>query len=647
MSTSDEAFQDDETVAAAPAAPAGDPPGTPEPPAPLSGFAALGLSPAVLEALARKGFEEPTRIQAEVIPLLLGGATDIVAQSHTGTGKTAAFGLPLLELLQPVKGPVQALVLVPTRELAIQVSEELNSLRPRGAKGGDLHIVPVYGGQSYELQFRHFRQGVDIVVGTPGRIIDHLQRGSLKLDQVQYVVLDEADEMLDMGFIDDIEAILGMCTTRRSMLLFSATMPGRIRDVASTWMRDIKHVSVKSSQLTTSLTEQLYFEVMERDKFEALGRIIDIEPDFYGLVFCRTKVESDNVANRLIERGYDADTLHGDVSQAMREKVLDKFRRKLITVLVATDVAARGIDVDCLTHVINYSLPTDAESYVHRIGRTGRAGREGTAITFVSPEEFRKLRYIQQASRSEIRREKVPSIEEVLARKRQRIFAQLAGLTGPSMPDGSEGGPEAVPEAFLELADELLNQADAKGTETRDLIAALLHHGLRDELDAGRYRKITEIEPGGRKRRDDFGQRGAEREFNRDREDYGPPRERSIPEGSVRLYVARGKADGFTKPRLVEFIRKNAKVRDRDIDGVEVYEFYSFISVPLAEAERILHAFQSGEAERGKDGKPIVRPADAAGSGGGKFRDRGPGGHHGGHYGKKPYGKFRDRRDRE
>jgi ATP-dependent RNA helicase DeaD len=610
-------------------------------PPPLSGFAALGLSQAVLDALAKKGFEEPTKIQSEVVPLLLKGDVDIIAQSHTGTGKTAAFGLPLLELLTPKRGPTQALILVPTRELAIQVSEELNSLRPkRGDSNGDLHIVPIYGGQSYELQFRHFRQGIDIVVGTPGRLIDHLQRGSLVLDQVQYVVMDEADEMLDMGFIDDIEAILGMCTTRKHMLLFSATMPSRIKDVASTWMKNAKHVAVTTSQLNASLTEQIYFEVLERDKFEALGRIIDIEPDFYGLVFCRTKVESDNVATRLIERGYDADTLHGDVSQAMREKVLDKFRRKLITVLVATDVAARGIDVDSLTHVINYSLPTDAESYVHRIGRTGRAGREGTAITFVSPEEFRKLRYIQSASKSDIRREKVPSIEEVLASKRQRIFSQLSDMYTVS-PD------EAIPTAFLELADELLTQADGRGSDTRNLIATLLHHQLRDELDAGRYRQITELEPGGRRpmgRNDSFGRNDGFGRNDRGPGDFGPPRERNIPEGAVRLYVARGKADGFTKPRVVEFIRKAAKTRDRDIDGVEVYEFYSFITVPQVEAERILGIFNSGDSERGRDGKPIVRPADAGGSGG--PQRRGPPSHgpaHGpGH--KKPYNKFKNNR---
>lgn len=638
--------------------------------APLSGFAELGLSAATLVALAKKGFEEPTKIQSEVIPLLLKGNTDIIAQSHTGTGKTAAFGLPLLELLKPAHGPVQALVMVPTRELALQVSEELNSLRPRHEGGnGDLHIVPVYGGQSYELQFRHFRQGVDIVVGTPGRIIDHLQRGSLNLSTVQYVVLDEADEMLDMGFIDDIEAILGTCTDRKHMLLFSATMPPRIRDISATWMKNAKHVAVTSSQLTNSLTEQIYFEVLERDKFEALGRIIDIESEFYGLVFCRTKVESDMVCTRLTERGYDSDVLHGDISQSMREKVLDKFRRKVLSVLVATDVAARGIDVEHLTHVINYSLPADPESYVHRIGRTGRAGREGTAITFVSPEEFRKLRYIQNASRSEIRREKVPSIEDVLASKRQRLFDELSGLTGTKPSDlsssddasgiatnfaaeASRGTGKPVPQPFLELADELINRAADNGTDQRGLISAILYHTMRDELDAGRYRKITELEPGGR-RRDSFDRppRDFDRGFERNDRSFEPREPRSVPEGSIRLYVARGRADGFTKPRVVEYIRKTAKTRDKDIDGVEIYEFFSFISVPQPEAERILQIFQSGEAERGRDGKPIVRRADPTRDTGGAPRPRSSGhpsshrGPAGGH--SMPYGKFRDGRRRD
>ena len=383
----------------------------------VANFEALGLSTETLQALTKKGFEEPTPIQALTIPLLLQDTNDIIGQAQTGTGKTAAFGLPIIERITPQGGMVQAIILTPTRELAIQVAEEMSSFR------GNRHIsiLPVYGGQAIEGQLRRLRRGVDIVVGTPGRIIDHLNRGSLDLNSITHMVLDEADEMLNMGFIEDIETILSKTPYKKRMLLFSATMPAPILKLASNYMRNHQIIKAPSAQLTVSATDQIYFEVRASDKYEALCRIIDLEPEFYALVFCRTRLQVDDLSQALQDRGYDAAGLHGEISQAQRERTLDKFRNKKISILVATDVAARGIDIVDLTHVLNYSLPQDPESYIHRIGRTGRAGKEGTAITFITPAEYRKLLYIQRITKTEIRKEQLPRIKDIIKSKLFKI----------------------------------------------------------------------------------------------------------------------------------------------------------------------------------------------------------------------------------
>jgi len=373
-------------------------------------FEHLGLSQRVLDAIYKKGFEEPSRIQTLTIPVMLRNDTNIIAQAQTGTGKTAAFGLPLIEMINSGERSVQALIITPTRELAIQVSEEIASLK--GSSG--IQVIPIYGGQSIDQQLRRLKKGVHIVVGTPGRVIDHIKRKTLNLKDIEYLILDEADEMLNMGFIEDMEEIISHTNSQKRTLLFSATMPLRIKALASKYMGDYEFITVKKQQLTTNLTEQIYYEVKAADKFEALCRIIDIEEDFYGLVFCRTKNDVDSVVGHLIERGYDADAIHGDISQGQREKTLDKFKKKRINVLVATDVAARGIDVSNLTHVINYSLPHDPESYVNRIGRTGRAGKQGTAITFITPSEYRKLMFIQRIAKTDIKKSKVPNIKDII-----------------------------------------------------------------------------------------------------------------------------------------------------------------------------------------------------------------------------------------
>jgi len=523
-------------------------------------FKSLGLSNTTISALMEKGFEEPTPIQEATIPLLLQGEFDVVGQAQTGTGKTAAFGLPIIEKISNNTRSVQTLVLVPTRELALQVSEELNSLK--GKK--KLTIVPIYGGQSMEQQISKLKRGIDIVVGTPGRILDHIKRKKLKLQHISYLVLDEADEMLNMGFIEDIEKILEHANPDRNTLLFSATMPKEIMAIAKNYMREYQVVKVTKQQLTTNLTEQIYFQVNEADKFEALCRIVDIEFDFYGLVFCRTKNDVSRIAGHLVDRGYDADALHGDISQYQREEVLKKFRKKRINILVATDVAARGMDIKDLTHVINYALPQDPDSYVHRVGRTGRAGKEGTAITFVTPSEFKKITRIQKAVKSDIRLEKIPRVREIVRAKRARIKRDLFRLVN-----------EEMDSSYLKMANDLLEENDPER-----VLAALLKYAFHKHLDTSHYHEI--------------GQARANKVSNVDQK------------GKTRLFIALGKEDGMSEKKLVQFIKKGSNVRRERIKNIRLFDEYSFVTVPYKDAEVILKMF-GGKKKPGK--RPIIERA--------------------------------------
>ena len=529
-------------------------------------FRELGLSEDIIKALEKKGFEEPTPIQKETIPMLLNGSKDIIGQAQTGTGKTAAFGLPILQKITSHKNYVQAIVVAPTRELAIQVAEELNSYKTDRS----IRILSVYGGQSIDQQLRRLRSGVDIVVGTPGRLIDHLRRKSLKLDKANYVVLDEADEMLNMGFREDIESILEYVNETRQMLLFSATMPREILSIAKRFMGEYNIVKVKKQQLTTHLTEQIYFEVNRNDKFEALSRIVDIEKGFYGIVFCRTKVDVDTVASRLAERGYDSDALHGDISQHQRERILRKFKSRQINVLVATDVAARGLDISDLTHVINYSLPQDPESYIHRIGRTGRAGREGTAITFITPEEYRKLMYIQKVAKSEIKKQEVPQVKDIIDIKRNRIMETLKATIENGRFD-----------YYKEMAEDLTADVDPM-----EVICALLKNNYKDELEAKNYNKIRVSNSVVDKK------------------------------GKTRLFIALGKEDGMNLKKLIEFIQKEVEIDAKSIRDIKVLETFSFVTMPFAEAEVVLEAFRKKKKGR----KSIVEKANDKGGGGGRSR---------------------------
>jgi ATP-dependent RNA helicase DeaD len=387
-------------------------------------FAELGVSPEILKAVDKLGYEEASPIQTAVIPLALKGR-DVVGQSATGSGKTAAFAIPAIELSKAQLHKVQCLILCPTRELAVQVAEETGKLLlfKRG-----LHVVPIYGGQSYERQFRALAAGVQIVIGTPGRVMDHMERGTRKLDGLRLVVLDEADRMLDMGFRDDIERILSAVPPERQLLFFSATIPRAIQDLIGRYSRDPEWIRVESHAQNAPQVDQVFYEVDWRSKLEVLTRLIDLNDFRYGLIFCSTKVMVDELDEHLHARGYATDRLHGDLSQMQRNRVMEKFRKRAFEFLVATDVAARGLDVDDLEVVFNFDLPNDAEDYTHRIGRTARAGKSGRAITFVSGRELYKLQSMIRFASLKIRRERVPSLDQVEEARASVFLEKLRGV---------------------------------------------------------------------------------------------------------------------------------------------------------------------------------------------------------------------------
>ncbi|HEX9048026.1 MAG TPA: DEAD/DEAH box helicase [Verrucomicrobiae bacterium] len=390
-------------------------------------FSELGLSAELLKAIDKLGFEQASPIQAAAIPELMAGK-DIVGQSQTGSGKTAAFGIPAVEKVDPARREVQVLILCPTRELAVQVSEEIHKLA--FFKHGIL-ALPIYGGQSYERQFAGLRQGAQIVIGTPGRVMDHMRRGTLRLDTVKIAILDEADVMLNMGFRDDIELILQAVPKERQTVFFSATMPRPIRELIEKYARDPQNVKIERKEMTVPTVEQFYYEVDRRHKMELLTRLIDLHDLKLGIIFCNTKRMVDDLVDYLEAAGYQADRLHGDMTQNMRDRVMNKFRQSGLEFLVATDVAARGIDVDDVEAVFNYDLPYDPEDYVHRIGRTGRAGKSGRAISLVPYRELFQLRNIERFTNARIQRGKIPTVDEVAEAKENvfldKIRAVLAG----------------------------------------------------------------------------------------------------------------------------------------------------------------------------------------------------------------------------
>ena len=502
-------------------------------------FKELGLDDIVLQAVEAKGFEEPTPIQVLAIPRLLSGEANVIAKARTGTGKTAAFGLPLVQELRSNTERVRALILVPTRELAVQVAGELESFRieeyPR--------IATVYGGAAIGPQLRSLKTGVEIVVGTPGRIMDHLERGSLKIEDIEYFILDEADEMLNMGFIEDIENIFSKANPEARVLMFSATMPKQILSIASDFMGDYEIVEEEPQEERASLTEQFFWVVREGDKTEALVRLIDTSPNFYGLVFCQTKIDADDVAKELDERHYEAAALHGDIPQSQREKILERFRSKKTRILVATDVAARGIDIEGISHVVNYAIPYDGPTYTHRIGRTGRAGAAGVAVSFVRPNEVKRIEYLRKHARGELKEGKIPSIEQVIEIKRTRILKETAAQIEKRM---SEEKPE---QGFAAFANKLVEYGDAQ-----TVLSFILQMQYGSFLSPAHYKTIKPVRSEGRARKSD--------------------------DDSLRLYIGVGRKDGITKRKLAEMLSRLLSIPERLVDDIEVMDKFSLATMP-------------------------------------------------------------------
>lgn len=524
-------------------------------------FSELGLSAELLKAIDKLGFEQAAPIQAEAIPVLLTGK-DIVGQSQTGSGKTAAFGIPAVEKVDPNKREVQVLILCPTRELAIQVSEEIHKLAffKRG-----VNALPIYGGQSYERQFYGLKQGAQIVIGTPGRVMDHMRRGTLRLDTVKMAILDEADVMLNMGFREDIELILQSVPAERQTVFFSATMPRPIRDLIEKYSREPQNVKIEQKAMTVPTVEQVYYEVDRRHKMELLTRLIDLHDLKLGIIFCNTKRMVDDLVDYLEAAGYQADRLHGDMTQNMRDRVMNKFRQSGLEFLVATDVAARGIDVDDVEVVFNYDLPYDPEDYVHRIGRTGRAGRSGRAISLVPYRELFQIRNIERFTNVQIRRGKIPTADEV-AEARENVFLEKlrALLTSGD---------------FLKH-DQLVERLVEEGFGSTDIASALIHLLQSGETAkaaprAGEYERPPREERSGprerpdrpadrrerppyredrRGRHEDRGDRGFPEEhrprFNDRREDRPAPRERPTATRSIKPAPERSEAAPAAKPAV-------------------------------------------------------------------------------------------------
>lgn len=466
----------------------------------LEKFEQLMISEPVLRALNDMGFEEPTPIQQEAIPVAMSGK-DMIGQAQTGTGKTAAFGLPVLERVDGSNRHVQVVILSPTRELAIQVAEELNKM----AQYTDITALPIYGGQDINRQFRALKKHPQIIVATPGRLMDHMDRGSIKFEDVKIVVLDEADEMLNMGFVDDINKILGAIPEDHQTLLFSATMPKAIRELAETYLTEPTLIRMKPTQVTMDLIEQYYIEVQDRQKFDVLCRLFDLQAPELAIIFTRTKRRVDEVTEALKKRGYMAEGIHGDLSQQKRDSVIRQFREGTIDILVATDVAARGLDISGVSHVYNYDLPQDPESYTHRVGRTGRAGKAGEAYTFVIPREIEHLHAIERLTKRKIAKRRAPSLGEVLEGQQRLAVESLIEMAGNTE--------ELAP--FKVNAEELLNDTDSV-----TLIAAALKL-LTKEPDTTPV-NITEEKPlrvrrhreggrGDRRRRDGDRRRDGER----------------------------------------------------------------------------------------------------------------------------------------
>jgi ATP-dependent RNA helicase DeaD len=535
-------------------------------------FAELGLSPELLKAVVQMGYEEATHIQSQAIPAMLSGA-DVVGQSQTGSGKTAAFALPAIEKVDVRLRAPQVLILCPTRELAVQVAEEVAKLA--SFKKG-VREIPIYGGQSYDRQLRGLKDGAQIVIGTPGRVMDHLDRRTLKLDQVKMIVLDEADRMLDMGFLDDIRTVLKQAPTERQTVFFSATLPRPIQDLIKTFTKNPVNVTIETQALTMPAIEQVYYEVDRRSKLDVLCRLIDLQDITFGIIFCATKMMVDELTEHLMARGYAADKMHGDMTQAMRERVITKFRKRGLDFLVATDVAARGLDVDDVEVVFNYDLPHDGDDYIHRIGRTGRAGRSGRAITFVSGREIYKMQSIIRFTKGKIRRERIPSEEEVEKKRANSFYDSLH---------------KTLEEGKYERQDALIGRLLDQGYVATDIASALIHLFGDEEVkpvEPVREQRFTPVQ-----RDDNLRPERHERERRPSATGTGLKADRESGEvshepGMVRLTLGVGRDHGVQPGDVLGVIVGITKLSKEIVGVIHLQTKQTFVDVVEEHAELVL-----------------------------------------------------------
>jgi ATP-dependent RNA helicase DeaD len=556
---------------------------TPAPLKPPAGFSGLGLDARVVSALAALGYEEPTPVQREAIPPLLAGR-DVLGQAATGTGKTAAFALPLLHTLTPkaeAKDRLGALILVPTRELAMQVAEAVHKY----GKAMGIAAVPIYGGSSMEMQLRALKRGVDVVVATPGRALDHIRRKSLKLAGIHTVILDEADEMLDMGFAEDLEAILNETPEKRQTALFSATLPPRIAEIANRHLRNPVRVRIDREVVPAGAAprvRQVAYVVGRAHKMATLGRVLDVENPASAIVFCRTRNEVDELCESLNGRGYRAEALHGGLSQEQRDRVMKKFRANTADLLIATDVAARGLDVEHVSHVVNYDVPTSAEAYVHRIGRTGRAGREGAAITLAEPREHRLLRNIEHLTKQKIQIAAVPSVADLRARRIELTRASLRETIEAGELDHFRAVVDSLAQEFdiMDVAAAAVKMADAQdGAESEEIPSVTLRPD-RPDRPTSRHDRGPGSSPGkgisGKPPGKGFGKK------------------RITPEWDVtRLYIGAGRTHSVRAGDLVGAIVNEAGVDARAIGAIQITDRFSLVEVPAEIADSVIETLRA------------------------------------------------------
>ena len=548
-------------------------------------FEELGVNEAIRSAILELGFEHPMPVQEEVIPYLLGENNDVIALAQTGTGKTAAYGIPVLQKTDATKKATQALILSPTRELCLQIADDLKGF---GKYIDGLHVVAVYGGASIITQIHELKHGAQIIVATPGRLIDLMERGVVKLENVRNVVLDEADEMLNMGFSDSINTIFEAVPADRNTLLFSATMSKEIEKIAKSYLTDYKEIVVGSRNEGAESVNHIYYLVNAKDKYLALKRIADFYPHIFAIIFCRTKIETQEVADKLIKDGYNAEALHGDLSQQQRDLTMQKFRQHTVQLLVATDVAARGLDVDDLTHVINYGLPDDVENYTHRSGRTGRAGKKGTSISIIHTREKSKVRNIEKIIGKDFVDGELPSPEEICKKQLDKVMDDIMKT-------------DVVEEQIEPYMKEIDRQFEYIDKE--DIIKKMVTITFGRFLDY--YKNAPQILKPSSKRneRPERAERGAS----------GNRRPRKAEAGFRRLFINLGKQDGFYPGEIMQFMNHHIHGR-QEVGHIDLLQRFSYIEVPKADAEKVMRAL-NGVSYKGRE----VRCNDA--DEGGRGRD--------------------------